>query len=70
MKRLLIIAAAVAAASVILYLTVYRKRGPAEEFGRTLDEGIEKMRHGDETEMQKACRKLREAADDIKKKMQ
>ena len=66
MKRLLIIGAAVAVASVVLYFTVYRRRGPAEELGHALDEGIERMQHGDETPMQKAGRKLKEAADDVK----
>lgn len=66
MKRLLIIGAAVAVASAILYLAVYRKRGPVQELGRKLDEGVESMRHGDERTMEKAGRKLQEAADDIR----
>ena len=69
MRRILVIGAALAAASAILYFVVYRRRGPAEELGSMVDEGMEKVQHGDETTMQKASRKLKEAAEDVKKEL-
>ena len=69
MKRLLVIGAAVAVASAILYLVASRRRGPAQEAGRKLDEAIEKVQHGDETKVQKASRKLKEAAEGVRKEI-
>lgn len=69
MKRLLVIAAGLVVASAIFYVTVYRRRGPGQELGRKLDEGIEKILHGDETTIQKTGRRVKETADDLTEEM-
>lgn len=43
--------------------------GPAEKAGKSVDEAIEKLRHGDEGALEKAGRKMDEAIDEAEKKL-
>ena len=70
MKKLLVIAIIIAVAVAAYYLFIYERPGPMEEFGRKVDEGIEKIQHGDESTMEKAGRKTQEAIEDAKKSLQ
>ncbi len=70
MKKLFYIAIVLVAAYAIFYLAVYKKEGPIEEFGRKLDEGFEDIQHGDETTLDKASRKIKEIADDVKREFE
>lgn len=65
MKKILFALILVMVAAAAFYLTVYEKEGPLEEFGRQVDESIERMQYGDESTMEKAGRKLRETADEM-----
>ena len=69
MKKLIFIVAATGVAIAMYYLFIYEKPGPAEELGRKLDKGIEKIQYGDESSMQKAGRKTRELIDDVGNKL-
>ena len=70
MKNVLIIIVIIAIAAGAYYFFIYEKPGPMEEFGRKVDEGIEKIQHGDETTMEKAGRKTMEAIEDAKKELE
>ena len=67
MKKLLIILALAGLAAAVFYFAIYVKPGPLEELGREVDETMDKVRYGDESAMEKAGRKIGEAADDVKK---
>jgi hypothetical protein len=70
MKKAVIVLIIVAAEAAGWYLFVYEKPGPVEQLGRDIDEGIEKIRYGDETAAEKAGRKTKEAVDDVKKELE
>ena len=67
MKKILIILILAAAAAAVFYFTVYEKGGAMEEFGRKMDDTLDRMQHGDESTMEKASRKLKESAEDFQK---
>ena len=69
MKKLLVIGAVILVAIAIFYAFVYEKPGAMEEFGRNVDKGIEKIQHGDETTIEKAGRKTKEAIEDAGKEL-
>ena len=69
MKKLLAIGVVIVVAIAIFYAFVYEKPGAMEEFGRSVDEGIEKIQHGDESTMEKAGRKTKEAIEDAGKEL-
>lgn len=69
MKTLINIGAIIVVVIIIFYVFIYEKPGPMEEFGSNVDERIEKIQHGDETSMEKAGRKTREAMDSVKKEI-
>jgi hypothetical protein len=43
-----------------------QKKGPAEKAGEAIDETVDKLTHPNEGEIEKAGRKMGEAADDAK----
>lgn len=46
-----------------------REEGAAEKAGRTIDEAVDKLQHGEEGALEKAGRKLDEAVDDAEEKL-
>lgn len=69
MKNVLFILILVAALAAGWYVFVYQKAGPIEKVGRGVDETIDKIQHGDESTMEKATRKTKEAVEDVKEDM-
>lgn len=69
MKKLLVIGVVIVVAIAIFYAFIYEKPGAMEEFGRSVDKGIEKIQHGDESTMEKAGRKTKEAIEDVGKEL-
>ena len=69
MKKILIIGAVIAVAIAIFYAFIYEKPGAMEEFGRSVDKSIEKIQHGDESTMEKAGRKTKEAIEGVGKEI-
>lgn len=70
MKKILVIGAVVIAVAIaIFYAFIYEKPGAMEEFGRSVDKGIEKIQHGDESTMEKAGRKTKEAIEGVGKEI-
>lgn len=67
MKNILIILMLVAALAAAWYVFVYEKPGAIEKVGRSVDETVDKIKYGDETTMEKATRKTKEAVEDVKK---
>jgi len=67
MKKIMIILILAAVAAAVFYFTVYEKGGAMEEFGRKMDDTLDRMQHGDESTMEKASRKLKESAEDFQK---
>jgi len=47
-----------------------RGEGAAEKAGRTIDETVDKIQHGDEGALEKAGRKMDEALDDAEEKLE
>jgi len=70
MKNVLIVLILVAALAAAWYMFVYEKPGAVEKIGRGVDETIDKIRYGDETTVEKATRKTKEAVDEVKKQTQ
>ena len=70
MKNVLIGLILVAALAAAWYMFVYEKPGAVEKIGRGVDETIDKIRYGDETTVEKATRKTKEAVDEVKKQTQ
>jgi len=69
MIKILFVIILIVAAAATFYLTVYEKEGPLEEFGRKVDDSIEKMQYGEESTMEKAGRKLKETTDELQEDM-
>jgi hypothetical protein len=69
MKKFIVIAVVIVVAVVAGGFFFYQKDGPAEELGRSLDEGIDKLRYGDESALEKTGRKIKETAGDISKNL-
>ena len=69
MKKLLIILALAGVAAAVFYFGIYEKPGPLEQLGRDVDDTVKKVRYGDESAMEKAGRKIGEAAEDVKKEL-
>lgn len=67
MKKVLVILVVIVIAVIGIGVFFYQKGGPAEDFGRKLDDGIDKLRYGDESTLEKTGRKIKEAAEDIGK---
>ena len=70
MKNVLTVLILVAALAAAWYMFVYEKPGAVEKIGRGVDETIDKIRYGDETTVEKATRKTKEAVDEVKKQTQ
>jgi len=70
MKNALIILILIAAAAAGWYVLVYEKPGPVEQLGRDIDQKIDQIKHGDETAVEKATRKTREATEEVKEKLE
>ncbi|KPK39306.1 MAG: hypothetical protein AMJ69_05935 [Gammaproteobacteria bacterium SG8_47] len=70
MKNVLIVLILVAALAAAWYMFVYEKPGAVEKIGRGVDETIDKIRYGDETTVEKATRKTKEAVDEVKNQTQ
>jgi cell division protein ZapA (FtsZ GTPase activity inhibitor) len=66
MKNILIILVLVVILAAAWYLFVYEKPGALEKAGQSVDQTIDKIKHGDETTMEKATRKTKEAVEDMK----
>ena len=70
MKNVLTVLILVAALAAAWYMFVYEKPGAVEKIGRGVDETIDKIRYGDETTVEKATRKTKEAVDEVKNQTQ
>lgn len=69
MRKIVVVLILVVAVAIIWYVFVREEPGSAEQLGREIDETIEKIKYGDETTMEKAGRKTKEAIDDVKEEM-